>query len=296
MPTDNPLFLRLVPILFVLIWSTGWIVARAAAPYADPLTFLAVRYAAATACIVVFALVVRAQWPATPGDIGHSLVCGVLIHAIYLGSVWWAIAQGLPAGISALIAALQPIFTAMLAPILLGERITARQWLGIALGFVGIVLVLAPKLAGLEPAMLRIALVPIVINAIGMASVTLGTFYQKRFVRTADLRTTTAIQYIGAFLVTLPVAMAIEDMRIEWNLTVLAVLAWSVLALSIGAIGLLLILIRRGAVSKAAALVYLVPPTVAVQTFLMFGETLSPVQIAGMVVTPLGVWLATRAA
>lgn len=289
----SELFLKIAPGLFVLIWSTGWISARFAAPYADPLTFLSLRYACAGAILAAFAIATGTAWPRGKAA-GHAAFSGVLLHAIYLGGVWWAIARGLPAGISGLIAAVQPILTALLAPRLVGEKITTRHWLGIALGFAGIVLVLWPKLASLSGAALTTALEPLAVNVIAMVSVTFGTFYQKKYLQSGDLRTVTTLQYAGAFAVTLPVAWLTEPMRIEWNTVMLLNLAWAVLALSIGAIGLLLLLIRRGAVSRAAALIYLVPPTVALEAFLLFGETMSALQVLGMGITAIGVALAVR--
>jgi drug/metabolite transporter (DMT)-like permease len=285
--------LRVAPVVFVLIWSTGWISARFGAPYADPLTFLVIRYALATAVIVVFATFAGAQWPRGTA-VGHALASGVLLHAIYLGGVWWAIRHGLPTGVSGLIAAVQPILTALLAPSLIGEQISRKQWIGIGMGFVGIALVLEPQLETLSRETMATVLVPMAVNVVAMISVTFGTFYQKRFIATGDLRTVTALQYVGAFLVTLPVAVLLEDMTIVWNLTVVATMAWSVFALSLGAIGLLLLLIRHGAVSRAATLIYLVPPAVAIEAFLLFGERMLPVQVVGLVVTAAGVALATR--
>ncbi|BBF94782.1 DMT family transporter [Blastochloris tepida] len=285
---------RLAPLSFVLIWSTGWIVARAIAPYADPLTFLAARYAFAGFCLAIFALAVAAPWPQRRADIGHGLVSGMLIHAIYLGGVWWAVANGVPAGMSALIAALQPILTAAFAPWLAGERIRSGHWIGIVLGFIGIVLVVTPKISSAEPGHLAAVLVPLAVNVAAMVSVTLGTFYQKRFVATADLRTATVVQYAGALILTIPAALLLEDMRLEWNAVTIGWMAWSVLAISIGAVALLLLLIRRGAVARAAALIYLVPPAAAVQAYFLFDETLTWVQVLGMALAAIGVWRATR--
>jgi drug/metabolite transporter (DMT)-like permease len=292
--SDTSLFLRTAPLVFVLIWSTGWVSAGYAAPYADPLTFLAVRYACAAVLVAAYALVSGARWPATTADWRHGIFSGVLLHGIYLGGVWWAVRHGLPAGISGLIAALQPILTALFAPAILGERITLTRWGGIVLGFFGIALVLQPKLAGVEPAALWGVLIPILINIIAMVSVTAGSFYQKLFIGTGDLRTVTALQYVGALLFTVPLAVATEKMQITWNLTIILVLAWSVIALSLGAIGLMLMMIRKGAVSRIATLIYLIPPTVAIEAWLLFNETLSAVQIAGMVLTVVGVVLASR--
>ena len=293
MPGRSTLLLTLAPGLFVLIWSTGWISARFAAPYADPLTFLSVRYALAGALLAVLCVASGVVWPRGKAA-AHAALSGVLLHAIYLGGVWWAISKGLPAGISGLIAAVQPILTAFLAPRLAGETIPLRHWLGIVLGFGGILMVLGPKLAGLSGAALSSQLVPLGINVVAMISVTLGTFYQKRFIAAGDLRAVTVLQYAGALAITLPIAWLTEPMRIAWNLSMVLNMAWAVLALSIGAIGLLLMLIRQGAVSRAAALIYLVPPTVALEAFLLFGETLNGLQMVGMAVTAFGVALAVR--
>jgi drug/metabolite transporter (DMT)-like permease len=295
-PSSDLIFRRTAPALFVFLWSTGWIVARYSAEYADPLTFLSARYACAGAVLFLYALIAGGRWPARPSDFVHAAFSGVLLHAIYLGGVWIAIAQGVPASISALLAALQPILTAALAPILLRERIGAKQWLGIVLGFIGIIVVLSPKLAGVAPGQLGAVAMPLLINIIAMLAVTAGTFYQKRYIHSGDLRTVTILQYAGAIAVTLPVAYLIEPMRLEVNATTILIMLWSVLAISIGAIALLLLLIRRGEVSRAAQLIYLVPPTAAAQAYLLFGEQLTPLQLAGMALTVIGVALASRAA
>jgi len=292
-PTPFPLE-RLAPTLFVLLWSTGWINARFAVTYSDPLTFLVVRHAVTAAAMIPIALILRASWPRTPRAIGHALMVGVLLNAAYLGAVWWAIAKGVPSGVSGLIAAVQPILTTMLAPLLLGETVRPRQWAGVALGFFGIALVLQPKLATIDPGALGAVLVPLGVNVLGMAAVTLGTFYQKRFIPTGHPITTQTLQFAAAFAVTLPFAWLTEEMNFVWNTTTIAVLAWSVIGISIGANTLLIVLIRRGAVSRAAALIYLMPPVVAVQAFLAFGETLTAIQLVGMGVTVAGVALITR--
>ena len=282
------------PILFVLLWSTGWIVARAITPYADPFTFLLARYAAATAAMALIAWAAAAPWPKTRAAQGHALVSGVLLHAIYLGGVWWAIRHGLPASISALLSALQPMITVIVAPALLGERVGGVQKLGVAAGLAGLLIVLGPQLATLRGEALAGALGPLAANGVAMLGITAGALYQKRFIRSGDLRTVAALQYAAAFVVTLPVAVLLEPMRIEWNAVTLGVLAWSVLAISIGAILLWLVLIRRGAVTQAASLVYLVPPTTALQAYFLFGERFTLTQIGGVALAILGVALANR--
>ena len=285
---------RLAPALFVFLWSTGWISARAAAPHADPLTFLALRYALAGAAMAALCLALRAPWPTTGAAKGHALMSGILLHAGYLGPVWYAVAQGVPAGVSGVIAGSQPLLTALFAPLLIGEVISRRQWAGVLAGFLGILMVLAPKLAVAASADLAALRWPLFVNALGMISVTLGTFYQKRFLTTGDLRTMAAWQYVGAAAATAPLAYLLEPMRLEWTWQSTLTMAWAVLAISLGAILMLLWLIRNGAVSRAAALIYLVPPAVVLEAWLLFGETVTPLQIGGVAVTVAGVALAVR--
>ncbi|MFJ5370162.1 DMT family transporter [Bosea sp. CER48] len=290
---SSPFILRAMPLVFTFLWSTGWVVAGYSARYADALTFLFVRFAFAALLVGLLALVMGASWPRSWRGLRDAAISGILLHGIYLGGVWWAVRHGLPAGISGLIAGLQPVLTALFAPALVGERISGIRWLGILCGFAGIALVLQPQLAGVAPAALWGVLVPILVNVIGMFSVTFGSLYQKARV-SGDLRTVTAIQYVAAALIVLPFAAAFEPMRIDWNLTMLLVLAWSVLVLSLGSIGLYFFMIRRGEVSRIATFLYLVPALVAVEAWLLFGETLTPLQIGGMAVTVLGVALASR--
>ena len=284
------------PALFVLIWSTGWIVAKYAASFADPLFFLVIRFACAFVLMALIALAFRAEWPRNRAAYGHGMLSGVLLHAIYLGGVWWAVAHGLPAGVSALIAAIQPLMTAALAARLGGERLGALQLSGIAIGFLGVMGVIAPKLAGLSAGALESLAGPVVVNGIAMVAVTLGTFYQKRYIASGDLRVVSTLQYAGAFLALLPLTLLLEPLRFENRWETWAALAWSVVPLSLGAIGLMLMMIRRGAVSRVAALIYLIPPAAAIEAYLMFGETLTVLQIAFMMLTAFGVYLATRPA
>jgi drug/metabolite transporter (DMT)-like permease len=285
-----PLLARLAPPLFVVLWATGFVAARLVIPYADPLTFLILRYALAASLLALIALAVRVPWPRTAAGWRDGMVAGMLIHGGYLGAVFWAIKHGLPAGISALIAGLQPLVTGMLVGPLLRERVSARRWLGIAVGFAGTALVIAPKLGtadGFPPLALGVSF-------LGTVSITLGTIWQKRTAAAVDLRTNAVAQFVGAALATIPVALLLESGRLEPAPELFVGLAWSVVALSIGAIGLLLVLIRRGAVAGVAALLYLVPPVSAVMAYALFGERLSPVQILGMMVAAAGVAIASR--
>ena len=285
---------RIAPALFVLLWSTGWIVAKYASPYADPLTFLSLRFTIAAALFVVITLVSRAAWPSTRAGWAHAVLSGVFLHGLYLGGVWWAIAQGVPASVSGLIAALQPLLTALVAPFLIGERLTGSQRLGIILGFAGLAVAILPGLFALDPAMLRLALVPLLVNVGAMVSVTMGTIYQKRHLQEGDLRAIAALQYVGGFLVVMPLALLIEPLTIVWTLDFVLAMGWSVLGLSLVSIMLLLYLIRRGQVSRAASLTYLVPPAVAIESWLLFGEALTGPVILGTLIAVVGVWLTNR--
>ena len=291
-PHHHALLLRLAPVLFVLLWSTGWVVARASADHADPLTFLCLRFFLAGLALFLIAVIARVKWPKGRHAF-HAIVSGVFTHAIYLSGVWWSIRHGLPSVVSGLLAAIQPIATALLAPSLLGERISLKQWCGIVLGFAGVTLVLEPKLFHVSLDQLEANLTLVGINAVGMIGVTIGSFYQKRFIPSGDLRSVSVLQYIGALAFLLPLAYALEPMHIEWTGTMVVVMAWSVLAISLGAIGLWLFLIREGEVSRAAALIYLIPPTVAVEAFFLFDEVLDRGQALGMALTVLGVALTT---
>ena len=285
---------QLAPIGFVLLWSTGWIVARYCVDFADPLLFLVFRFLLAGLALGAVAIATRAVWPAGNNGRAHALFSGVLLHTGYLGGVWWAVQHGLSASLSALIAALQPILTVLFAPLLLGERLGFARAGGVALGLAGLVLVLLPRLALLSGTAEAPALVPIAINVLGMVSVTAGTFYQKRFIPSGDLRTVAVLQYAGAALAMIPLAVIFGDLHFHWSLFAAGVLGWSVLGLSVGAIILLLILIREGEVSRASQLLFLVPPVATVQAMILFGDALSPVQWAGMAVTTVGVAVAMR--
>ena len=282
---------RLAPAIFVFLWSTGWIMARYVAPHADPLTFLSVRFSLAAVALLVICLVLRTNWPSSRIQWGHAIFSGVLLHGIYLGGVWWAIDAGVPTAVSGLIAALQPLLTALAAPLVVGERLTRLQWAGIIFGLAGLLIAIVPRLAGLHASEIGAASLPLIVNVVAMAGVTAGTLYQKRFLQAEGLRSTAMLQYIGAVAFVLPLALLTEDLHIDWNIHILVALVWSVLALSIGSILLLLYLIRRGQVSRAASLIYLVPPAVAIEALLLFGERLTPAMILGTLIVVVGVYL-----
>lgn len=278
---------RLAPPLFIFIWTTGYLAAKLAAPHADPLTFLSWRYAGVVLLMTGLALVARARWPARR-DMAHLALAGVLIQAMYLGGVWVAIRQGLPAGTAALIVNLQPVLVAALAP-LIGERVAPRQWAGVALGLAGVVLVIWHKLTlgtSFGP--------PLLLCLMALLAITAGTLYQKRFVPQFDLRSGQAVQFAASLAVTLPLAWALEPMRITWNAPVLAAMAWSIFVLTAGGISLMFYMLRHGRVTAVSSTMYLVPSVTSVMAWLLFDETLGAQAIAGMGVTLLGVYLVVR--
>lgn len=287
-PDAQRLILRFAPVLFVFLWSTGFIGAKYGLPYAEPLTFLLLRYAALVVLMGVVAWICRAPWPADPRQWFHLAVAGLLIHALYLGGVFIAIKQNLPAGLVSLLVGLQPLLTATIVAAMLGERVILRQWGGLLLGLAGLLMVLSARLeagfgwAGVLPAMMA------------LLAITLGTLYQKRFCPHFDWRSGATIQFGAAWLLTLPVALLTENFQVQWTGEFVFALGWLVLVLSVGAIGLLNHLIRSGSSVNVASLFYLVPPSTAIIAWLMFGEMLTLVQLLGLVVAVTGVALVRR--
>lgn len=288
-PTLSP-FSRAMPLLFVGIWATGFLVARLVAPHAEPLTFLSMRYVLSALAFAGIAAWAGAAWPRSARAWRDAVVVGVLLQGVYLGGVFWASHRGMPAGIAALITGLQPLLTALLAFPMLGERVGSRRWLGILMGFAGAALVLAPSLGGIG----GVGLPALLACLASMAAITLGTIWQKRTASAADLRTNACVQFMGAAAVTIPVAALTETGRFDGGWQAWIGLLWAVFGLSLGAISLLLVLIRRGAVAGVASLFYLVPPVVALLAFLLFGEQLNAVQVGGMALAAAGVALANR--
>lgn len=283
------LWVGAAPAIFVLLWSTGFIGAKLGLPYAEPFTFLSVRFGILAVLLAVVSLVTRAPWPTTWAIAGHWAVIGILIHGINLGGVFAAIHLGLPAGISALFGGLQPLVTAVVAGPLLGERMTGRQWIGLFVGLAGVILVVAEKLdwAGAD--------LPAIVLSVGaVAGLTAGTLYQKKFGGAVDLRTNATIQFAAAAVVVAIPAFALESLHVNWSGEFIFALSWLVVVLSLGAISLLYLLIRRGAVSKVASLFYLVPPSTAIIAYFLFGETLTVLALVGMAVAVVGVAMATR--
>lgn len=274
-----------MPLIFVLIWSTGFIVAKYAAPHAPPLTFLLYRYLGVVLVLLPVVVATRARWPATAREWRDIAIVGVLLQAIYLGGVWVAIARGMPAGVSALLVGVQPLATALFA-FTVGERATPRQWIGLAAGFAGIALVLSDRLT-----LAGVTAVALAVNLLALAGITAGTLYQKRHATHVDLRTASVIQFAASFIFTLPFALATESLRVNFTLEFWLALGWSIVALSLVAISLLLVMIRRGRATEVASLMYLTPLTTAFLAWLIFSERLGPLAWLGVIVAMAGVAL-----
>lgn len=287
--TPRAALLRAMPGVFVLIWSTGFVVARLGMPHAPPLTFLSWRYAFSLAAFGVWIAASGAAWPRGRTQWAHLAVTGMLIHAGYLGGVWAAVKSGIGAGTVALIVGLQPVLTALWVSATGQEhRVHARQWFGLALGLAGLLLVVWRKLGlgEVHAGGLTLAL-------LALLSITAGTLYQKRFVARCDVRTAGAVQLAAALAVSAPLAL-LERGGMDWQPELVAAMAWSVLVLTLGGSSLLYLLIQRGAATRVTSLMYLVPPCTALFAWLLFGETLGGAVLLGLLLTALGVALVVR--
>jgi drug/metabolite transporter (DMT)-like permease len=279
-----------MPSVFVLVWATGFVVARFAMPHAPPLGFLALRYALSVLAFGVWIVIARAAWPVGRAQWLHLSLAGVLMHAGYLGGVWAAVKSGIGAGTVALIVGLQPVLTAVWLSLSGGAHaISPRQWLGLLLGFGGLLLVVGHKIGAGEVTAFNFGLA-----VFALLSITVGTLYQKRFVAPCDVRTANAVQIGAALVVTLPLAL-LEGGAWQMHPELVGALAWSVLVLTLGGSSMLYLLIQRGAAAKVTSLLYLVPPCTAVMAWALFGEPLSAQVLAGIGVTAAGVALVVRA-
>jgi drug/metabolite transporter (DMT)-like permease len=286
--SSSSAWLRAMPAVFVLIWATGFIVARYGMPHSPPMSFLALRYALSIICFLVWAAFAKVAWPQGRAQWLHLAAVGVLMHAGYLGGVWAAVKLGMGAALIALFVGLQPVLTAIWVAAW-GSRVSRVQWLGLLLGFVGLVLVMSRKFgAGGEMTAANLLLA-----VAALLSITAGTLYQKRFVQPCDVRSANTVQLLAALAVTLPLAL-LEAEPMQWNAQLAGAMAWSVLVLTVGGSSLLYILIARGAATQVTSLFYLVPPTTALMAWLLFGEAITLLTVLGTALTALGVWLVVR--
>ncbi|GLS47365.1 peptide ABC transporter ATP-binding protein [Methylobacterium gnaphalii] len=275
-----------------MIWATGFVTARFVAPHAEPLAFVAARVMVTALVLAAISLASGVPRPSRR-DIWNALVAGVLMQGLYVAGVFWSVHRGLPAGIAALVGSLQPLLTAAIAGPLLGERIAGRRWAGIGAGFLGAGLVLAPKVGAVDASGIPPVALSVCLGA--MVAMTLGTLWQKRTGGGTNLLANATIQFAGASLLMAPLAALAGDWHADLGWPLALGFAWSVLGNSVAGILLLMALIRRGAVAGVASLLFLVPPVSALMAYALFGEALSPIQIAGMAVAAAGVALASRA-
>jgi len=286
--------LTAMPGLFVLLWSTGFIGAKFGLPYAEPFTFLFIRFVLTLMLLIPLTWLMRISWPSSPRLWKHIAVSGLLVHGTYLGGVFYGIYLGMPAGLTALLVGLQPLLTATCAGPLLGERLTKQQWLGLLLGLIGISLVLGSKLelgSTLSSGFGAGALISVMA---ALAGISLGTLYQKRYCTSMPLLSGAVIQYIAAGVLLGFGALLFESREVEWSMTFILTLGWLVLILSIAAILLLMALIKKGEASRVASLFYLVPPVTALQAWWLFDERLPLLGLAGMVIAIIGVVMVVR--
>jgi drug/metabolite transporter (DMT)-like permease len=282
-------WVRAMPVVFVLIWSTGFIVARYAMPYSPPMTFLWVRYLLSILAFWLWIRWARVAWPQSRAQWWHLGVTGVFMHAGYLSGVWVAVKAGMGSGLSALIVGLQPVLTAIWLSSQ-GGQVSRRQWGGLLLGFMGLVLVVSRKLQDtmeVTPWTLSLAV-------LALFSITIGTLYQKRHVQPCDVRTANTVQLMAAALVTLPL-VALESEAVQWHPSLLGAMAWSVLGMTLGGSSLFYMLIQRGAAASVSSLMYLVPPCTAMLAWFLFDEPVTVTTLVGIVLTALGVSLVVRA-
>jgi drug/metabolite transporter (DMT)-like permease len=288
-PGAETVWVRAMPWVFVLIWSTGFIVARFGMPHAAPLTFLSLRYALSILCFLPWILLAGVAWPSTGRQWMHLSITGLLMHGLYLGGVWSAVKAGMGSGLSALVVGLQPVLVALWLSFQ-GAAVGRRQWTGLLLGFAGLALVVSDKVgAGGEATAANLSLV-----VMALFSISAGTLYQKRFVAPCDVRTANAVQLTAALVATHPLALLLETETMNWNAELAGAMAWSVLAMTLGGSSLLYLLIQRGAAAAVSSLMYLVPPVTALLAWLLFAEPISWSIVAGTALTAYGVSLVVR--
>lgn len=273
------------------MWATGFVVARLSAGHVDPFTFLAIRFPLASLIFAGIAVLSKAKWPKRNLAF-HAFVAGAFMHGGYLGPIYWAVANGMPAGVSAIIIGLQPLLTAFLAAIILSEVISVRHWAALAIGLTGIAMVVSPKLSfdllsGITPTTIAACF-------LGAVSIAFGTVYQKHFATDIHLATAGVWQFAGGTLVVSVLAVSFEDMLFDGSFNAWFSVAWSVVVLSLIAATLLMMLIRAGAMSRVSSLIFLVPGVAALMTYVLFGEALNVLQIFGMLVCAGAVLMVNR--
>ena len=285
----SPVWIAGASALFIFFWASGFVAAKYGLPYAEPFTFLTLRFLLVLVIMVPVTLYWHAEWPAGPALVGHVIVVGLMVQTAYLIGVFYAIYLGISTGVIALIVGLQPLITGVLSAPVLGEKVTLRQWVGLMLGFIGLALVVADKVDLSTGQAWGTAL-----GLLALAGITIGTLYQKRFCAQVDIRAAVVIQNMVSVVVIGGLAVAMETMQIDWTGEFVFAVLWSAIALSVIALPLYYMLVRRGAAAKVTSLIYLSPPTTAAMGWLMFGETMGVIALAGMTIAVIGVASANR--
>ncbi|MBT3436093.1 MAG: DMT family transporter [Oceanospirillaceae bacterium] len=283
-------FVRLMPFVFVWVWSTGFLVAKLGRPFAEPFTLLSYRFALALLVLWLIIKLMASQWPSTWRLVLHCMLVGLLFHGVYLGGIFQAVSMGMPAGLSAMVIGLQPLTMALFAGLMLGETVSKRQWLGLVMGLMGLYLVLGEQFA-LDPGTIFDGFsgwAPVLVGG-ALVGISFGTLYQKRYCHGVDHLTSIWFQYASALVFSLVIAFTFETRKVDWQWQFIASLTWQVLALSIGAVLLLMIMMRQGAATKVGSFFYLVPPAVALQAWFLFGEAIGWQGLAGVTLIATGV-------
>jgi len=283
----SPIQQRLIPFVFVFIWSTGFIAARYGMPYAEPMTFLFLRFVGVLLIMVPLSLLFRVTWPPRR-QIAHIALAGTLLQAGYLGGVWAAVKLGMTASLAALIVGLQPIMTAWLAA-LVAEKVSRRQWFGLLAGLAGVGMVVMAKFS-----LIGLTISSLLLSVVALVSITTGTLYQKRYCPGFDLRAGSVIQFSASAIVCLPFMFAFETRVVDWQPPMIAALLWSIVALSIGAISLLFMMIRDGAATRVTSYLYLTPPVTALMAWALFAEPITLTTLVGTAMTVVALWLVVR--
>ena len=290
MPNSHPNLIRMIPLLFVFLWSTGFIGAKYALPFIEPFYLLFIRMVLTISVFLALCLIFRAKWP--PMRLaGHQMVSGALIHGVYLGGVFAAIKMGMPAGVAAIIVGIQPILTALVSSQLMNETLRPVQWLGLAFGLLGVIVVVSStQLQG----DIQLTLPAVFSAIVALVAISAGTLYQKRFGGGVDLLAGSFWQYVSTAILMAVLAWGFETREVIWDTQLIFALGWLVFGLSVSAVLLLMYMIREGEASKVAAYFYLVPLVACVEAWLLFDEDLPPMAIAAILLTVLGVYLVLK--
>lgn len=285
---------KLIPWVFVWIWSTGFIAAKYGLPYAEPFTLLSYRFVITLFFLLILIIYKKSPWPKSRLEFFHLVIAGVLIHGVYLGGVFQALKWGMPAGLGAMVIGLQPIGMALVAGVLLKEEVSKKQWTGLIMGLVGLYLVLFDSLDLTEQiAFDGFPIWAVFAVIISLFAISIGTIYQKRFCSNMNLYSGAWVQYFSASILCILIVLFFENGEVSWSRTFILAMTWQVLGLSIGAILLLMTMIKKDALASVGSYFYLVAPLVAIQAWFLFEETIGLSALAGVVLISFGVAITT---